>query len=289
MTSARVWEPGRTAADSDAVARPWLVARPAGGWDLLYSGSDGRAWRVCRATSDEVEPRSFFAAGPPLEPGPAGSGEEGGVTSPCAVRTDDGGLLVVYAGIDAQGRRALFSAWAPLAEPGDLPLLSAPPVLAWQRLGPTLPVGQPGDADAAGCDHPCLARIGRRRWLWYTAHDGLGRGPRVAAASSVAGSPWQRHGVVLGHGAPGSPDADGSFAPGAVVTAGGLIDVVYTGRSPEGQRIMRARSSDGLSFDRLGPATRPGPGEASLAVGTDGRAWVAAVVDGVLSVWPSLT
>jgi hypothetical protein len=284
---ARVWEPGRTGADTDAVARPWLLPRREAGWDLLYAGFSGGVWRVCRSVADEAEPRSFRANGPPLEPGPAGSGEEGGVTSPCAMRTSDGGLLVVYAGLDAEGRRALFSAWAPSEDPAPGP--GAPPTLAWQRLGPTLPAGQPGDADAAGCDHPSLARVGSRRWLWYTAHDGLGRGPRVAAASSVAGSPWQRHGVVLGHGAPGSPDADGSFAPGAIITPGGVIDVVYTGRSAEGLRIMRARSSDGLSFDRLGPATRPGPSEASLAVGPDGRAWVAAVVDSAISVWPSLT
>jgi hypothetical protein len=280
----RVWEPGRTGADGDGLARPWLVARGPGGWDLLYGGLQDGVWRVCRAVTDSAEPRGFAPAGPPLEPGPAGSGEEGGITSPCAAPTNDGGLLVVYAGIDGDGRRSLFSAWAPTAEPGT----AGPPVLAWQRLGQTLPLGQPGDADAGGCDHPALARIGRQRWLWYTAHDGLGRGARIAAASSVAGTPWRRHGVVLGHGAPGAPDEDGAEAPGAVVGPTGFIDLVYTGRSGDGTRVMRARSPDGLSFDRLGPATRAGASEASLAVGPDGRPWMVAVVDGEISVWPSL-
>lgn len=286
MVLARVWEPGWTDADSDGVGRPWLVAR-AEGWDLLYAGLSKGTWRVCRAATTATEPRALAPAGPPLEPGPSGSGEEGGVTSPCALPTDDGGLLVVYAGIDGDGRRALFSAWAPTIKPGaDEGSL---PVLAWQRLGPTLSIGQPGDADAAGCDHPSLARMGGERWLWYTAHDGLGRGGRIAAASSTPGSPWRRHGVVLGHGAPGAPDADGAEAPGAVVGPSGLVDLVYTGRSGEGPRVMRARSSDGVSFDRLGPATRAGASEASLAIGHDGRPWITAVLEGAISVWPSLT
>ncbi len=284
MVLARVWEPGRADADADGVARPWLLARGRDGWDLLYAGLCKGMWRICRAATTETEPRGFAPVGPPLEPGPAGSGEEGGVTSPCALPTDDGGLLVVYAGIDGGGRRALFSAWAPTAEPAG-----GIPVLAWQRLGPTLAAGEPGDADAAGCDHPSLARIGRQRWLWYTAHDGLGRGGRIAAASSVVGSPWRRHGVVLGHGAPGAPDADGAEAPGAVVSPTGLIDLVYTGRSADGPRVMRARSADGVSFDRLGPATRAGASEASLAIAPDGRPWITAVLDGVITVWPSLT
>lgn len=285
MALTRVWDPGRSDADGDGVARPWLVARETGGWDLLYAGRRADVWRVCRASTDKPEPQDFATAGVPLQPGPGGSGEEAGVTSPCAVVTSDGGLLVVYAGIDAAGGRALFSAWAPASEPGA----TGAPVLAWQRLGPTLGAGQPGDADAAGCDHPCVARIGRQRWLWYTAHDGLGRGGRIAAASSVAGQEWRRHGVVLGHGAPGSPDAEGAEAPGAAVGPTGLIDLVYTGRSADGPRIMRARSSDGVSFDRLGPATRAGASEASLAVGRDGRPWIAAVLDGAICVWPSLT
>jgi len=285
MVLARIWEPGRTDADAEGVARPWLVAQAGGGWDLLYAGSRAGIWRICRASTAEAEPRGFASSGPPLGPGPAGSGEEAGVTSPCALPTDDGGLLVVYAGIDGDGSRALFSAWAPATEPGA----GAAPALAWQRLGPTLAAGLPGDADAAGCDHPSLARIGTQRWLWYTAHDGLGRGGRIAAASSVPGGSWRRHGVVLGHGAPGAPDAEGAEAPGAAVGPTGLIDLVYTGRSADGPRIMRARSADGVSFDRLGPATRAGAHEASLAIGPDGRPWITAVLEGAISVWPSLT
>jgi hypothetical protein len=286
---------GTTAADADGIARPSLVHRDGIGWDLLYSGLADGTWRVCRAFTASPEPRGFLPAGPPLPPGPPGSGEELGVRSPCAVPTSDGGLLVVYAGLGPKdaipdappGAWSLFSAWAP-AQPGPLEP-------AWQRLGQVLAAGQPGDADAAGCDHPTLARVGQRRWLWYTADDGLSGGARIAAASSGAGEPWQRHGVVLGRGAPGQPDDEGSEAPSVIVhrrsgwPPGGFgqVEMVYTGRSTGGARVLRARSGDGVSFDRLGPVVGPGLRDAGLAVGPDGRAWLVAVADGAVVAGPA--
>ncbi len=334
-----IWRAGTPGADDEGLARPVLVHREGVGWDLLYGGLSGGTWRICRATTSTPEPRGFARVGPPLEPGPAGSGEEGGVRSPCAIPTSDGGLLVVYAGRAGAGRWSLFSAWvpsgpghraseppgraagAPGRPPGPPPGVAglppgpppgvaglpvhgeagaAPgdrPVLVWQRLGPTLPAGEPGDADAAGCDHPTVARLGGRRWLWYAADDGLGAGARIAAASSVPGEGWQRHGVVLGRGAPGQPDEAGAEAPSVVVhrrggwTPGGggreQVEMVYTGLSAAGARVLRARSVDGVGFDRLGPVIGPGAREASLAAGPDGRAWLVAVADGEVVAGPA--
>ena len=299
-----IWGAGTTAADADGVARPCLVYREGVGWDLLYAGWTGGVWRVCRAATAAAEPRGFAPVGSPLELGPAGSGEDLGVRSPCATPTSDGGLLVVYAGLGARsdgGEPAwsLFSAWVPRdAETAGLPLTGERPILTWQRLGPVLTPGEPGTADAAGCDHPTLARLGPSRWLWYTADDGLGGGGRIAAASSVAGGPWQRHGVVLGRGAPGQPDERGAEAPSVVVHRRGgtwpgraraleQVEMVYTGRSAMGTRVLRARSPDGVGFDRLGPVVGPGAGDASLAAGPDGRAWLVAVVDGQILAGPT--
>jgi len=316
-----IWRAGTPGADDDGLARPVLVHREGAGWDLLYGGLSGGTWRICRATTSAAEPRGFARAGPPLGPGAAGSGEEGGVRSPCAIPTGDGGLLVVYAARAGTGRWSLFSAWVP-SGPGDRPpelreqapgppagVAGLPvhgdagvapgggPVLVWQRLGPTLAAGEPGDADAAGCDHPTVARLGGRRWLWYSADDGLGAGARIAAASSVPGGGWQRHGVVLGRGAPGQPDEAGAEAPSVVVhrrggwTPGGggreQVEMVYTGRSAAGARVLRARSVDGVGFDRLGPVIGPGAREASLASGPDGRAWLVAVADGEVVAGPA--
>jgi hypothetical protein len=47
---------------------------------------------------------------------------------------------------------------------------------------------------------------------------------------------------------------------------------------------MRARSSDGLNMDRLGPVSAPEARRASLAVGADGRRWLVAVVRGAVAV-----
>jgi hypothetical protein len=147
-----------------------------------------------------------------------------------------------------------------------------------------LAAGQDGDADGAGCDHPAFAQVGRRRWLWYTAHDGLGRGGRIAAASSEGDGPWTRHGVVLGRGAPGQPDEYGAEAPSVLIDRLGRLDLVYTGWGRAGPRVMRARSSDGLNMDRLGPVSAPEARGASLAVGADGRRWLVAVVRGAVAV-----
>lgn len=295
-----VWEQGAAPHGGEVVRRPWLVHRPGQGWDLLYAVRVEGTWYVCRAVTAAKEPRNFRPVGPPLGPGREGSGEEAGVRSPCGLATDDGRLLVVYAGIgrDNLRRPALFSAWAPQPEPGRVGVSPVAPrfkaagspvdtatasALAWQRLGLLLPAGRAGDADAGGCDHPAMLRVGRRHWLWYTADDGLGKGCRIAAASWVVGGTWRRHGVVLGRGAPGQPDEAGAEAPGVLAVAG-RIEMVYTGWGPSGARLLRARSTDGLSFDRLGPLAASGPREGSLAFGPDGRGWLAAVVDDQLAI-----
>jgi len=208
------------------------------------------------------------------------------VRSPCAVATEDGGVLCLYAGDDG-GRTHLFSAWLPSSGTG---LLRS----EWQRLGPTLRAGRPGDADAAGCDHPSLVRVGRRRWLWYTARDGAGeaRSGRISVASSVAGEPWARHGVVLGRGAPGQPDELAAESPAGSLRnpdpdSRALVELLYTGVDAHGAtRALRARSTDAVTFDRLGPLTGTGIRDATVADGPEGTRWLAAAEDGALSVGP---
>ena len=299
-----VYRPGTSAADAGGLARPSLLWRDGMGWDLYVSGLGGdRVWRVVRATTPGPAPLDFRPAGPVLEPGPPLPGDpvvEVGVRSPCATATADGGVLLLHAADDGQ-RSHLRSAWLPATPTG----LLAP---EWQRLGTVLAAGEPGAADAAGCDHPALLALSGMRRLYYTALDGTMRGGaqvaeggsacggaqvaeggsapggRIALATGRAGEPWTRHGVVIGLGEPGQPDAAGARAP-AVAVVGATVLLHHTAQAEDGAlRILAARSDDGFSFERLGPVTPVGWMDPAVAAGGDGQRWLAAVVDGAVVV-----
>src|SRR5262249_53225397 len=76
-------------------------------------------------------------------------------------RGDDYWLF--YPGADAQGRRRICLATAPV---GDL--------TAWQRHGPLFDLGGKGAFDETWCVLPCVHKVGSRWHLYYT-----GRGART--------------------------------------------------------------------------------------------------------------
>lgn len=271
-----VWRPGDGPHDGEGLARPWLLYRDDGphgqGWELYVAGVAAGVSRITPLWAPGPRPEGFAVDGDALESGSVQ--EEAGVRSPCATVTDDGEVVLVYAGDDGQ-RTHLCSARR--HRDGS-----------WQRLGVTLPAGQPGDADAAGCDHPALLVVGERRLLWYTARDGTGdpRAGRIAAASALAAGGWERHGVVVGRGAEGQPDELAAESPSALLTADYTIDLVYTGLAADGTcRVLRARSQDGRTFDRLGPVSGPRMRDACLATGPNRSRWLVTVTaDGAVAV-----
>ncbi len=122
----------------------------------------------------------------------------------------------------------------------------------------------PGPADGTDGEHVLLPAVLLRRdgwWMWYAGRDGANR--RVYLARSADGIHWQRHGVALGLGPAGSPDAYATDCP-AVAVAGGMLVMLYGAGSS--RSIAAAASRDGVRWRRLGPVVhRGGPGEPDSA------------------------
>jgi hypothetical protein len=286
-----VWSAGGSVADRDGVARPWLVHRAgSGGWDLYYAGLADGVWRICRAVADDDEPVAFRGSGPTLEPGPAGSGEELGVTAPCALLAPApagalagaDGVLLVYAGWSGDPPRPSVCSALLAGQPG------LGPGAWWDRLGLLVGPGPAGAVDAGGCDEPCLVRVGGLRMLLYTAWDRPpdqpGARARVATASTRAGAPFTRHGVLLG--GESGPDAAGARAAAARVGHGGL-DIRYRGSDHAGRdRLLRARSADGRVAERLGVAEVRDLDSGAVVDGGDGRRWLVGARGSELVVAP---
>ncbi|MDG4793057.1 phosphotransferase [Micromonospora sp. WMMD1082] len=150
-----------------------------------------------------------------------------------SLASDGEDLHVWFSGVSAEGHRRLHHAvsadsgatWSP---PNTVVGLEP---LAGQGLSPS---------------------VLRRRdgwWMWYVSHDSRGR--RVFVARSDDGLVWQRLGVALDHGEPGSADADGVDCPAVVGTSGGSLVMAYGAGSS--RSVAAAVSRDGVTWRKLGP------------------------------------
>jgi len=87
--------------------------------------------------------------------------------------------------------------------------------------------------------------------MWYTA---LTVPSSIMLATSPDGLTWTRQGVVFTVGAPGELDSYGVQAS-AVVEVGGVLEMIYTGLSDSStSRLFFAKSTDGVTWTRLGLA-----------------------------------
>jgi len=114
-----------------------------------------------------------------------------------------------------------------------------------------------------------VIKVGAEYRMWYSGSDGTTF--RIFAANSTDGIAWNKQGLVLDLGSPGSPDDRMVFAPSVVYDAG-TYRMWYSASSNanvSGWVIATARSSDGLSWIREGVVLRAGPPGASDSV----RVW----------------
>jgi len=125
--------------------------------------------------------------------------------------------------------------------------VSADSSAAW-----SLPTAVAGLTPAGGSDRALLPSVLRRPdgwWMWYAGHDRRGRGVHVGR--SVDGRTWQRRGVAVDRGEPGSADADGVNCPAVVEATDGTLVMAYGAANSRG--IAAAVSRDGIAWRKIGP------------------------------------
>jgi predicted GH43/DUF377 family glycosyl hydrolase len=160
---------------------------------------------------------------------------------PSVIEEADGTLRMWYSAHDGSTGRIAEA----VQEPGQ----------DWKRLGISVDVGVSGDSDAFGVEAPSVVRTPAGYLMAYAGSDGADT--RLHLASSDDGHQWQTQGTFLQRG---EPDAVGATHPCLVVT-GERWWLFYSGYdgSKDGRRalIMGAVSTDGGSWDRLGPVLSP--------------------------------
>ena len=160
---------------------------------------------------------------------------------PSLLEADDGTLRMWYSGHDGSTGRILEA----VQEPGQ----------PWRRLGISIDAGSSGDSDAFGVEAPSVVTTPVGYLMAYAGSDGSDT--RLHMATSVDGHGWQAQGTFMQRG---EPDAIGATHPCLVVT-GERWWLFYSGYdgSDNGRRatIMAAVSSNGASWDRVGPVLEP--------------------------------
>jgi predicted GH43/DUF377 family glycosyl hydrolase len=160
---------------------------------------------------------------------------------PSLLQEDDGTLRMWYSGHDGSTGRILEA----VQEPGQ----------DWKRLGISVDVGVAGDTDSFGVEAPSVVRTPGGYLMAYAGSDGADT--RLHMASSDDGHQWEPQGTFLQRG---EPDAVGATHPCLVVT-GARWWLFYSGYdgSKNGRRaaILSAVSTDGASWDRVGPVLSP--------------------------------
>ncbi len=179
--------------------------------------------------------------------------------NPWVVRREDTYWLY-YAGADADQRRRICLATAPVSEP-----------TRWTRQGVVLDIGAPGSFDAQWVVLPHVIRMGRQWFLYYTANCGQGEGlsafPGIGLAVSEDGRTFERYGegpVLAPGGSPGDPDrigiAGGSLIAMPCVDGGTEWWFYYTGCPTLGPNVFEdqqkticlAVSRDGIAWEKRG-------------------------------------
>ncbi len=152
----------------------------------------------------------------------------------------------------------------------------------WEKesVAPIIPLGSPGDWDAASIGEPAVVKDGANSYkLWYSGsgNDGVFR---IGYATSNDGTSWIKNSTfVLPTGAPGAWDAAGVASP-AVVKDGSTYKMWYMGEASDGiVAIGYATSGNGTSWNKTAtPVLTGGAGFEAEGVGSpsvilDGATW----------------
>ena len=126
--------------------------------------------------------------------------------------------------------------------------------ISWTKQGVTLDVGPPGALDDFRVWDPTVIVRQGAYYMWYTGQS-TSDPPRarIMLATSADGLSWTKQGVVLSPGPAGSRDEDYAANP-AVRIVGPLYEMIYMGGSGGVQRLLYARSVDGVNWQKRGLA-----------------------------------
>ncbi len=131
----------------------------------------------------------------------------------------------------------------------------------WNKMGVVLAHGGPGDMDALGAHHPFVLYADGEYKMWYVGYAGASY--YIMFANSSDGVTWDKHGAVLG---PGAPPEDGGVHHPFVMKNDTGYTMWYSGWDGARYRIFHATSPDGLSWTRKGLAIDVGgPYDGALA------------------------
>ncbi len=218
----------------------------------LYSGFDGNTWHTGLAVS--ANGRTWTKQAKVLSPDP---------------KTWEGGYIAANgAALEVDGRLMYWYHAGPREHP-RLGLATSADGRVWAKHpAPVVGTGPRGSWDERGVADPYVIREDGEFFLFYLGQD-RARRQRLGIARSRDGIVWEklRANPVLELGGPGEFDENGLGEP-AVWQEGGSYWMLYTGRDrSEIRRLGFARSSDGVTWEKL---ARP--------VIAGGQAWNRAVL-----------
>ncbi|MBI5001677.1 MAG: M20/M25/M40 family metallo-hydrolase [Euryarchaeota archaeon] len=121
--------------------------------------------------------------------------------------------------------------------------------LSWAKQGTVMDIGTNGSSDLYWAYAPTVMLDGSLYRMWYTGWDGVAY--RICYAESDNGTYWNKKGVALSIGAPGSLDGQGASEP-SVVNDGAQYLMWYSGFDGLRYRVLEASSKDGVNWTRQG-------------------------------------
>ena len=128
-----------------------------------------------------------------------------------------------------------------------------------------------GSGDEVGLHEHYIYQVDALNWrMYYQAYDGSGKYRTKLATSTDGGLTWTRQGVVLDVGAPGEWDSNYAGFRNVIKLPDGTFYAAYEGHSGGAMSAGAAKSTDGLTWTKIGqvfemePGTYPWEGSAGL-------------------------
>lgn len=208
-----------------------------GEYKMWYACYDGATYRIAYANSSNG--RNWTKQGVVLDV--SATGPDSRHLGDCSVLRNGGEYKMWYSGYNGTSYRILFA--------------NSTDGLTWVKRGVVLDLGSPGSLDDRTILTPSVIWTGSEYRMWYAGSDGVNY--RILYATSANGLNWTRKGTAIGPGRMGDFDSLFLQGPTVVQYKGGYL-CWYTGYDGSRYRTLKAKSSDGLNWTKLGLAIELG-------------------------------
>ncbi|MBE7560999.1 hypothetical protein HS125_19435 [bacterium] len=236
--------------DDTAAGRPCVI-RVGNELRMYYMAHGGTlaSIQIRHATSEDGITWNKVA-GPPLLAGDGSGFDALYVTDPTVV-VDNGQYHMWFVGADVNANMTFGHVYSTDG-------------IQWTTREQVLNRGVPGAFDNFTMNDPCVIKVGGVFHMWYDGRNGptsIGNPTnflRVGYATSTNGINWQKRGVVLSPGTPGSFDEWSVYGPEVRYDAG-LFEMYYTAQNYAAvTQIGVAVSLDGENWTKVGMALTHG-------------------------------